>query len=112
MNFINNLIRRLSKNTEPKEYINLGRNELCYCNSGKKFKLCHLSSLEKKGKIAVYEIDIKTGAKKIRIFSERKYKGITIKFETSLRGQDVGTGSGNNALQKFGEDPLTIHEGT
>lgn len=30
----------------------LGRNDLCFCNSGKKFKKCHLENLEKFSRIA------------------------------------------------------------
>jgi len=36
-----------SEDTKP-GMINLGRNELCWCGSGKKYKKCHLPDDEKK----------------------------------------------------------------
>lgn len=89
MNFIIKQLRKLFANLDDKDYIEIGRNESCYCKSSKKFKHCHLSQLEKKGKIALYEIDRKTGERRIKIYSERKYKGITTRFRTMLRGVDV-----------------------
>lgn len=89
MNFIIKRLRTLFSKLDEKDYIEIGRNESCYCKSGKKYKHCHLSLLERKGKIALFEIDRKTGARRIKIYSKRKYNGISTRFKTTLRGVDV-----------------------
>lgn len=89
LNFIITQWRKFFENLDNKDYIEIGRNESCYCKSGKKFKHCHLRLLQIKGKIALHEINRKTGERRIKIYSERKYKGITTRFKTTLRGVDV-----------------------
>lgn len=89
LNFITSVLHRLFKNIDSQDYVEIGRNESCYCKSGKKFKHCHFISLENKGKIALWEIDRETGNRKIKIYSKRKYKGLTIRTKTTLRGVDV-----------------------
>lgn len=37
----------------------------------------------------MWEIDRETGNRKIKIYSKRKYKGLTIRTKTTLRGVDV-----------------------
>jgi len=89
MKSIINFLVRLFVKPELKEYVEILRNEPCFCGNGKKYKKCHFSSLDKNGKIALYEIDIKTKKKKLKIYSKRKFKGISMKQPTSLRGADV-----------------------
>ncbi len=89
MKSIINFILKIFVNQDPKEYVELRRNEPCYCGSGEKFKRCHLSSLDKNGKIALYEIDSKTNKRVIKIYSKRKFKGVSSKPSTGLRGVDV-----------------------
>jgi len=84
-----NIILRLFVNPDSKEHVEIRRNEPCFCNSGRKFKNCHLSSVEKKGQIALYEFDKKTKKKEVKIYPKRKYKGISSKPITGLRGVDV-----------------------
>jgi len=38
------LLRWLFGNKPPKKAMNLGRNEPCWCGSGKKYKRCHYES--------------------------------------------------------------------
>lgn len=89
INFITSILHRFFTNLDNQAYIEIGRNESCYCKSGKKFKHCHFNSLENKGKIALWEIDRETGNRKLKIYSKRKFKGLTIRFKTTLRGDDV-----------------------
>ena len=67
INFITSILDRFFNNLDKQDYLEIGRNESCYCKSGKKFKYCHLNSLENKGKIALWEIDRDTGNRKIKI---------------------------------------------
>jgi hypothetical protein len=41
MGFLSRLLRR---NTPPQSAANLGRNEPCWCGSGKKYKHCHFDA--------------------------------------------------------------------
>ncbi|MBW1924128.1 MAG: SEC-C domain-containing protein [Deltaproteobacteria bacterium] len=38
------ILNRLLGARQPKEIPKLGRNDLCWCGSGKKYKRCHLDS--------------------------------------------------------------------
>ncbi|NOU62235.1 SEC-C metal-binding domain-containing protein [Marinifilum caeruleilacunae] len=89
MNFLRKLIRKLLSNQDSFEYKEFERNEKCYCESGKKYKQCHLPVLNKKGKLALHETNLSTGEKRVRIYSVRKYKGLSTRMKTSLRGVDV-----------------------
>jgi methionyl aminopeptidase len=40
-----------SPEEKPDQIRDMGRNELCWCGSGKKYKKCHLMEDEKKAKI-------------------------------------------------------------
>ncbi len=86
---INRILKYLSLQKDE-VYIEIQRNEPCFCNSGKKFKNCHLLALERKGKIALYVINKHTGKKKVKILLERKYRNTTIRFRTTLTGNDIG----------------------
>lgn len=88
INLINWILKRFNID-ESKIYIELARNDKCFCNSGKKFKHCHLPHLDKKGKIALFEIDKHTGEKRTIIYSKRKYKGLVTRSKSNLRGVDV-----------------------
>jgi len=89
INFIINFLHKRLSSFNTKKYIEIGRNDICYCKSRKKFKHCHLNPLEKKGRIALYEIDTNTGVQKLKIYSKRKYQGTSTRFKTLLRGIDV-----------------------
>ena len=89
MKSIINFLLWLFVKSELKEYVEIRRNEPCFCGNGKKYKNCHFTSLDKIGKIALYEIDIKTRKKKLKVYSKRKFKGISMKQPTGLRGVDV-----------------------
>ncbi|MBC36040.1 MAG: hypothetical protein CL663_08380 [Bacteroidetes bacterium] len=52
-------------------YYSLGRNSKCYCDSGKKYKQCHLVGDEKKNKVAIFEVD-QNGNKKVKLFKKGK----------------------------------------
>ena len=89
MKLIRQFIHKLFNNSGSKEYVEIQRNEPCFCQSGKKYKNCHFLILDKKGKIALWEIDNNTQKKEVKIYSRRKFKGISYKQPTSLRGADV-----------------------
>jgi hypothetical protein len=107
MNLIKKLIRIFIQ-PDVKEYVEISRNERCFCNSGKKYKNCHLMLLEKKGKIALYELDNKTNTKKIKMYSKRKFKGISSKSPTTLRGVDVK--ATNIALNDYNPEVHDIYK--
>jgi uncharacterized protein YecA (UPF0149 family) len=50
MKFIKGIMNMFSSEDEQIQEVNLGRNELCWCGSGKKYKKCHLMEDEKKAK--------------------------------------------------------------
>jgi len=43
-----NIFKAILGNNKPEEIPALGRNDLCWCGSGKKYKRCHMESDEKK----------------------------------------------------------------
>jgi preprotein translocase subunit SecA len=43
----------------PKFVATLGRNDLCWCGSGKKYKLCHLAADQASGRVATADADAK-----------------------------------------------------
>ena len=47
-------IRNLFSRPEPPKEVALGRNDLCWCGSGKKYKKCHLPKDEAKQREANY----------------------------------------------------------
>jgi hypothetical protein len=103
-----NLLLKLFSVLESKVYIEIGRNEKCYCGSEKKFKNCHLTYLQKKGKIALYVIDKKSREKSIKIYSKYKYKGITSRVQTQLTGSQVR--ATNIALNDYNEKIHSIYQ--
>ena len=85
------LIKRILRYlfSQSKEaYVEIHRNELCYCNSGRKYKHCHKPLLEKKGKMALYSNY--AGHRKLKIISEMEYKNMGVHIKTSLTGNDIG----------------------
>ena len=64
------------------------RNELCYCNSGLKYKKCHALKYESHNKIACRLISKKTKIVKIKILKIKN-----LKIDTNLRWVDIGVGS-------------------
>jgi len=48
MKLFKSIANMFSSKSGQNEVINLGRNELCWCGSGKKYKKCHLIEDEKK----------------------------------------------------------------
>jgi len=42
------LLNKVFPHKDPDPHRGLGRNELCWCGSGKKYKGCHLQADEKK----------------------------------------------------------------
>jgi uncharacterized protein YecA (UPF0149 family) len=38
------ILNKLFGGQQPKETTKLGRNDLCWCGSGKKYKKCHMDS--------------------------------------------------------------------
>ncbi len=38
------LLDKLFRPKPPKSAVNLGRNDMCWCGSGKKYKKCHFQS--------------------------------------------------------------------
>ena len=51
MNFFKGIMTMFSSKDVQGEVRNIGRNELCWCGSGMKYKKCHLTEDEKKAKI-------------------------------------------------------------
>ena len=43
-----NLFKKILAKNKPQFIPNLGRNDLCWCGSGKKYKRCHMEIDEKK----------------------------------------------------------------
>lgn len=78
--------------SKPIFFIEIERNEKCFCNSGKKYKVCHLPELKKKGKIALYAIDENLQRKSVKIVSKRKSRKLTIRFNASLKGDNYSVG--------------------
>jgi len=64
------------------------RNELCFCDSGLKYKKCHALKLEQHNKIACRLLNKKTKDVKIKIFKNNQ-----IKIDTNLKWVDIGVGS-------------------
>ncbi|MPQ48269.1 hypothetical protein GCQ56_14795 [Marinifilum sp. N1E240] len=92
---INHILNFFSSSDKEDEHlVEIQRNDKCYCDSGKKYKNCHLIKLQKKGKIALYSIDKNGINKRVEILSKRKYKNQSIRFRTNLTGKDIG-GGGN-----------------
>jgi len=91
---VNHILNIFSSSEQDEQLIELQRNDKCYCDSGKKYKSCHLIKLQKKGKIALYVLDNVGVDRKVKILSERKYRKQTIRFKTNLSGKDIG-GGGN-----------------
>ena len=54
-------------------YYSMGRNSKCYCDSGKKYKQCHLVGDEKKNKVAIVALD-QDGNKKVKYFKKGNVK--------------------------------------
>lgn len=79
----------LSNKEEKYTITKVERNSLCYCNSGKKYKKCHLIKNSKKGKIAVKYTDSK-GLVKIKLRSPAKYK---IEVKNTFTEIEVGMGA-------------------
>jgi uncharacterized protein YecA (UPF0149 family) len=50
MNLFKKMVRMFHAQDEQTREVNLGRNESCWCGSGKKYKKCHLMEDEKKAK--------------------------------------------------------------
>lgn len=48
MKLFKSIVNMFSSEDVNSGVINLGRNELCWCGSGKKYKKCHLLEDEKK----------------------------------------------------------------
>lgn len=51
MNFFKGITNMFSSKNVQNEVRNIGRNELCWCGSGMKYKKCHLAEDEQKAKI-------------------------------------------------------------
>jgi uncharacterized protein YchJ len=51
MNFFKSIANMFNSKDGQDEVRSLGRNELCWCGSGMKYKKCHLAEDEKKAKI-------------------------------------------------------------
>jgi hypothetical protein len=45
---IRDTIKRILAGPEPVQIPDLGRNDLCWCGSGRKYKSCHLSADDRK----------------------------------------------------------------
>jgi len=43
-----NIFKAILGSNKPEEIPELGRNDLCWCGSGKKYKRCHMESDERK----------------------------------------------------------------
>ena len=89
MKIFRKLIQKFVSNQDSFEYKEFERNEKCYCGNGKKYKQCHLFILNRKGKLALHETNLNTGEIRVKIYSERKYKGLSTRMKTTLRGADV-----------------------
>lgn len=48
MEFLRIFLNSLVSEEEPQHSKSLGRNDLCWCGSGKKYKKCHLEEDERK----------------------------------------------------------------
>lgn len=69
--FFPKLRKRVSESLSDNEYIDIERNSKCYCDSGKKYKQCHLIKNERKNKVALKQIE-KSGNEKIVIVNKIK----------------------------------------
>jgi len=52
MKFLERLLKSLIK--EPKKEVIPGRNDICWCGSGKKYKRCHLETDDEKRRKKAY----------------------------------------------------------
>jgi uncharacterized protein YecA (UPF0149 family) len=50
MKLFRSIVSMFSSEPEQNQVRVLGRNEICWCGSGKKYKKCHLTEDEKKAK--------------------------------------------------------------
>jgi hypothetical protein len=103
ISLINNILTRLlivlsprlgsaiNQDSKNRTYYEIGRNSKCYCESGKKYKHCHLLLNEKKGKKAVFYID-SNGEKKVKTF---KGTNLNIPVQNTFNETDIGVAAGN-----------------
>jgi len=52
MNLFKKIVHMFNAQDEQTQEVNPGRNELCWCGSGRKYKKCHLIEDEKKAQKA------------------------------------------------------------
>ncbi|MFA8434484.1 MAG: SEC-C metal-binding domain-containing protein [Marinifilaceae bacterium] len=69
-------------------YVKIERNEKCYCNSGKKYKNCHLPDHEKRSKLAVRKIYEQSGEVDIKIISVKRLRKEFYRVRTN-QGESV-----------------------
>jgi SEC-C motif len=81
--FFPRLRRRVSESISDNKYIEIERNSKCYCESGKKYKHCHLAKNERKNKVALKQIEM-SGNEKIVILSKIKASKLKGNSETSI----------------------------
>ena len=79
----------MENNNKKRNYEKIERNSYCYCNSGKKYKYCHLLKNEKRGKVAVKYLDSK-GTEKIKLFTRQKFN---IEVKNTFTEVEVGSGA-------------------
>ena len=79
------------QDSKSKTYYEIGRNSKCYCESGEKYKNCHLLLNEKKGKKAVFYFD-SNGEKKVKVF---KGSNLDIPVQNTFNETDIGVAAGN-----------------
>ena len=88
MTTIEKILKFLERHlTKDETYITVQKKDDCFCGSGKKYKKCHLSSVEAKNKIAYVVID-KTGKKRIKYLKKKSNR-----IKSTLTWEQIGGGS-------------------
>jgi hypothetical protein len=102
LSFFSPKLKQFTQGDQNKySYAEIERNSKCYCQSGEKYKHCHLIINQKHNEHALIQID-KFGNKKVVVFNKNvadKLKGKTdvdIELDETFSEMQVGLGAHSN----------------
>ena len=82
------IFEKIKRQLAEKRIIPFERNEICYCESGLKYKNCHGKKLASKNRLTCKILNDKNEIIKIKIF-----KSNSLKTKSNLTWNDIGVGS-------------------
>jgi len=74
MNLLDPILNFFRSDTEDFYYVKFERNEKCYCNSGKKYKVCHYPQHAKSSRRAVRKISEVSGEETFKVLSIKRIR--------------------------------------